>query len=86
MAAGSFISATLTSDIMSNSLGIPPVLYHVLDCLPFLKAVTAMRGLLYKGNGLNDPFVVRGFLFFGLWTGIFLLIVFILIRTKRNEK
>ena len=83
MAAGSFISATLTSDIMSTAQGIPPALYHFLDCLPFLKAVVAMRSLIYKGKGLTDPFVARGFLNFAMWTCIFMAMIMILIRSKK---
>uniref|UniRef100_A0A336MVA4 CSON005274 protein n=1 Tax=Culicoides sonorensis TaxID=179676 RepID=A0A336MVA4_CULSO len=84
IAAGSFISALLTSDIIWTSHGAHPYMTYILEFLPFLKAVRAMRSLLYKGSGLDDPTVLFGFLHIILWITAFLSLILIIIRVRGN--
>lgn len=72
----------LTSDIIWTSHGAHPTMTYVLEFLPFLKAVRAMRSILYKGSGLDDPTVYTGFLHLFLWISAFLSLILIIIKLR----
>lgn len=84
LALGSFYPTLLLSGVIWPIEGMPVVLRYVAYFLPLTQATTALRCMLTRGWGLDEPEVYLGFIATLTWILLFLVVTMVVLKFKRG--
>lgn len=84
LALGSFYPTLLLSGVIWPIEGMPILLRSVAYFLPLTQATSALRSMLARGWGMDQPEVYLGFIATMSWILLFLVVTMLVLKFKRG--